>query len=61
MSNYNCSLLQLARDFKLLKHISRVGNRPGRPTGAYGLAYLKPGLAWPVYKKASFKLFLKPI
>jgi len=21
------------------------GNRPGRPTGAYGLAYLKPSLA----------------
>jgi len=27
----------------------RVGNRPGRPTGAYGLACLS--LAWPVYEK----------
>jgi len=40
---------------------SRVGNRPGRPTGAYGLACLS--LAWPdlFMKKVRLRLLKKPI
>jgi len=39
----------------------RVGNRPGRPTGAYGLACLS--LAWPglFMKKVRLRLLKKPI
>jgi len=41
--------------------IVRVGNRPGRPTGAYGLACLS--LAWPglFMKKVRLRLLKKPI
>jgi len=40
---------------------NRVGNRPGRPTGAYGLTCLS--LAWSglFIKKARLRLFKNPI
>ena len=36
------------QEFELMCDTSRGGNRQGRPTEAYDLAYIKPDLNWPI-------------
>jgi len=46
---FYCNQFCLAYLKNIIKLIvARGGNRLGRPTGAYDLAYIKPGLAWPI-------------
>jgi len=62
--SFNATIL-LQRDKPIITMFewirTRVGNRPGRPTGAYGLACLS--LAWPdlFMKEVRLRLLKKPI
>jgi len=55
------SLKILEEDDVAFSLVCRVGNRPGRPTGAYGLVCLS--VVWPdlFIKKARLRLFKKSI
>jgi hypothetical protein len=57
----NLELLTLTKilNFQFFSFIIRGGNRPGRSTGAYGLAYLKPSSAQLVYYQRQAQAFYK--
>jgi len=45
----------------LLKRVTWGGNRPDRPTEAYGLAYLGPARPYLFSKRSKLRFFKKPI